>query len=86
MRKVEKEMASLTEEEIEVSTEFLRLISGYCETHLIPVKRMKIKVGSASAKSFWSAQPDGPDLFVVRTEVTEDNFAKWAFAKSAKLC
>ena len=40
---------------------------------------------SANCRSVWSARSDGPALFVLRSEVTEDNFAKCAFAKSAKL-
>ena len=39
---MEKERASLTEDEIEVSAEISAGISGYCRTHLIPVMRIDI--------------------------------------------
>ena len=32
-----------------------------------------------------SVRPDGPALLILETEVTGNNFAKQAFAKSAKL-
>ena len=46
-----------------------------------------VKLGCASANrsSVWSAQLDGPALFILGIEVTEDNFAKSTFDRSAKL-
>ena len=44
MQKAEKEITSLTEDEVEVSTESLG-VSRYSGIHLILVTRMKIKVG-----------------------------------------
>ena len=86
---MEKERASLTEDEIEVSAEISAGISGYCRTHLIPVTWTEIKEGmgtSANHWSIWSAWPDGPFLFILKTEVkTKENFTKWAFNKLVKL-
>ena len=39
----------------------------------------------ANHRSIWSARSDGPAVYMFRTEVTEDNVAKWALDKSAKL-
>ena len=75
MQKVEKVMVSLTEDEIEVSTESVHA----------PVDKSRNKrreCAAASVWNFWSGWPDGLAVFVLRTK---DVFMKWAFAKSAKL-
>ena len=38
-----------------------------------------------SPKSLVGAARTGPALLILRTDVTEDDLAKWAFAESAKL-
>ena len=45
----------------------------------------KLECASANHLSVWSAQLDGPALFMLGIEVTEDNFAKPTFDRSAKL-
>ena len=74
-------MTSLTDDEIKVSTESLQ----GCGIHLVPVTRIRIKVGMLFCKSL--KRLVGTARWThCRTEVTEENFAKRAFAKSMKLC
>ena len=85
--KVAKEMASLTEDEIEVCTVS---VWGSADT-LGPIwshlqeQKWKKRCTSANCQSIWLVQLDGLTLFILRTEVTEDIFVKWAFDKSAKV-
>ena len=68
MWKVEKERASLSVDEIEVSTE--------------PLQGSVVTVGPSDPSDKNKNKPRvlvhaaGPTLFILRTEVTEDNFAK----------
>ena len=50
------------------------------------LQEQKEEKGSASAScgSIWLARLDEPTLFILRTEVTKDNFTKWAFNKWVK--
>lgn len=89
MQKVEKEMASLTEDEIEVFTESMwgSVDTMWPRSQFQDLKKSR-DVLLLIAKAF--GQPEGPALFILRTEVTkdnftEDNFAKWAFARLVTL-
>ena len=58
-------------------------ISGRCEIHLIPVTKIKIKVGMPFCKSpkrLIGGSERNRFVLILRTEVSEDKFAKWAFA------
>lgn len=87
VRKVEKEMASMTEKE----NKFLLNLCQHQQILLDPSDpsyqngNKRRGCTSASCWSVWSAWPDGLTLFIVRTKVTGDNFTKWSFTKSAKL-
>ena len=88
VQKVEKEMLSQTEDEIEAAIES---VQGSVDTvgpiwSQLQEQKSKNRCTCANGCSVWLVQPDGLTLFTLGTKVTEDIFTKWAFNKLAKPC
>ena len=65
----------MTEDKTEVSTESVG-ISGYVGPD--PSHKNRNKRRDALRRGLWSARPDGPVLFMLRTEMIKDNLSKTA--------